>query len=370
MTIKESVNELIQSFQERQGTSKKLIRTLDFEEQVIARLGNPRRYNELGGYREFCKIINLLKKEGKLKNVAKPKPNLKNPSLDVSYWLLPIYNENSWNNEDIARVLRYVDLSFYMKNKKYQTNAEWQMVERIYQFMLVKDKCRIINREERSQMLFNNISLPKNIEAEKFLSTSEGVAFMNRLKLTEKELCCKVVREPFEFWENARALDQHEVLIVEGLPTYNTIKEILLKGFPWIFGPLPYFLIWGEGYRIESTINYLHEITSDVKELKIRYLGDMDYEGFNIYFNLKRKNKDLNIILAHSLYEFLSKHVANFSAKVHKDQRVIYEVLDFLRGELQNNEDVLNIVEILWKEKKRIAQETINLETIFNEGVL
>lgn len=369
MTVKEVFNSLIQSFQEAQGTSKKQIKTIDFEGRIIAKLGNPRKYNELGGYKEFYKQMEFLINEGMLKRVKKPKSNIKTPSLDVTYWLLPKYKENKWSNEDIARLMRYVDLSFYMKHKKHQTDNEMKMVERIHDFMETKNKSQIINREERSLLLFSNINLPNNIEAEKFLSSSEGTALINKLKINLDDLSCKIVREPFTYWKNVNSHNKYNVLIVEGLATYNTIKEILINCHPWHFGPTPQFLIWGEGYRIESTIDYLNELVSDITQLDIHYLGDMDFEGFNIYFNLKQKNHYLNIKLAYPFYKFLSRHSTRYATNVEKAQRISQEVMNHLNEELNEFKEVLDTVQMLWSDKKRIAQEVINLETVFSREV-
>eukprot|EP00130_Batrachochytrium_dendrobatidis_P008382 XP_006683257.1 hypothetical protein BATDEDRAFT_93023 [Batrachochytrium dendrobatidis JAM81] len=216
-------------------------------------------------------------------------------------------------------------------------------------------------------MIFHNVLLPGNIEAEKFLSSSHGGTLMKRLKLSPNDLRFKVVPEPPSYWENPYSSDPNEVLIVEGLATYNTLRECLSYKREWEFGPIPRFLVWGEGYHIETTIDYLAELTDDIQSLAIRYLGDMDYEGYNIFANVKRKKPYLNISLGHSFYSFLSSY-SNYATPVWTHQRVVQDTLELLKEQCKDHPETYQVIEGLWKENKRIAQEIISLETMFQKG--
>lgn len=370
MELVNKMNHLLECIREKQGGSKKILKVDDFEAQVISEIGNPRLYHQLGGYLVFSQYVSELVEDGALEQFSKPVYNGKRPSLHQRYWLLPKYADNQWRQEEIAKMMGYMDLSFYLRNKKYQTEEEWRLVQRIYHFILCKEEKIVINREERSQMIFKNEPLPDNIDAEKFLLSPEGTRLLSRLKLTEKDLKYKIVREPFHYWENKLAPDTHsnETLIIEGLATYNTLKEIMQRELSWNFGPIPRYIIWGEGYRIERTIDYLHEITENPKELVIRYMGDMDYEGYNIFINLKQKNRALNISLAHAFYSFLAFHANEFATSVLTKQRVVESYLPLLEAEFQDYKEVYQTIEDLWRNNKRIAQECLNLETIYRKG--
>lgn len=361
---------LLERFWEIQGKSKKLLKTDEFEITIIKTIGNPRLYHELGGYPVFSRYIKSLVTKGILQEVKQPVQNGKNPSIHKRYWLIPKYEDHHWKKEDMAKMMSFLDLHFYINHKKHQTDAEFKLVNRIYEFMLHRENRVVINREERSLMIFKNEELPANIEAEKFLSSIEGQRLLNRLRLTEEDLLFKIAREPFTHLINERApqTHNHEVLIVEGYPTYHTLKTMIERDLPWNFGPVPRFLIWGEGYRIHRTIDFLYELCLDPQELTIRYIGDMDYEGFNIYIELKRKNAQLTINLAHAFYSFLSHYVNEFAANVLTNQRIDDSYLLILKEEVKEYKEVHEVINYLWKHGKRIPQECINLETIFKKG--
>lgn len=368
--IEEIINHYINSIREKQGGSRKLLRTEKFENEIIVAVGSPRKYSDLGGYKEFHKVINQLNKTGILQEVTTPRYNEKRPRLYDTYWITPKYVENIWNNADIARVMNYLDLGFYLKHKKYQTDFEWKLILILYEFLKNKEKHIEITREERSLMLFKYEQLPDDIEAEKYLSSSHGMSLMNRLRLSPKDLLYKVVHEPFQYWKNEAVHESYlnEVLVVEGLSTYQTLKEALIQKLPWKFGPIPHYLIWGEGYRICSTLEYLTDITDYPTQLIIRYAGDIDYEGFNIYFDAKNKYKDFNISLAHHFYSFLTSLANEAATSVLKKQKIVEKNLHLLQEEFKEDKETFDVIKELWKQRKRIAQECINFETLYFKG--
>ncbi|MFT9849990.1 Wadjet anti-phage system protein JetD domain-containing protein [Aneurinibacillus sp. REN35] len=368
--IEEIINSLITSLREKQRTSRKLLRIEKFENEVIVAIGSARKYHELGGYKKFYEIITQLKKEGVLQDIANPRFNGKRPRLYETYWLSPKYIENTWNKADMAKVMNYLELGFYLRHKKHQTEDEWRKILILYEFVKSKDSYIKITREERSLMLFKNEQLPDDIEAEKYLASSAGARLMNRLQLKPQDLLYIVVHEPFHYWKNEAVPENnlHEVLVIEGLSTYQTLKEVLIRQLSWNFGPIPHYLIWGEGYRICKTLDYLRDITDDPTQLTIRYSGDIDYEGFNIYFDAKNKYRQFNITLAHSFYAFLISFSNEAATNVLTDQNVIERNLFLLQEEFKNHKEVFEGVKALWNERKRIAQECINFETLFIKG--
>jgi hypothetical protein len=370
--MKKILYEILETYLEKQGTSKKLLKMEQIEKDVINLLGSLYKYEETGGYKRFYEEVMLLKEQGILQELSKPSPNWKKPSLHETYWLIPKYTRNEWNKVDIAKVMTYLNIEFYLNNKKYQTLVEWERINILYHFLINKEKHDVVSREERSLMLFKNANLPDEIEPEKFLASIHGQRLLSRLNLTQEDLKFKIVREPFHFWEHKRYPEQHskEVLVIEGLSTYETLKLILSKGLPWNFGPIPRYLIWGEGYRISNTLDYLHELSEYPRDLTIRYSGDLDYEGFNIYLELKQRYKELNVSLAHSFYSFLITFIDGFATTIDKKQRVVDRHLVMLQLEFKDFPETFGGIQKLWKEEKRIPQECLNLETIFNKGGL
>ncbi|TNO91105.1 hypothetical protein FHR08_12170 [Bacillus cereus] len=368
--IKKIINSYITCFREKQGKSKKLLRTERFENDVIMTVGCARKYNELGGYKKFYESIIQLKGEGTLRDLANPRLNGKKPSLHEAYWIVPKYVENTWDKAAMAKVMNYLDLSFYLRKKIYQTEDEWKNILILYEFIKSKDSHKEIKREERSLMLFRSEKFHDDIEAEKYLASSAGSRLMNRLQLKPADLLYKVVHEPFHYWKNEAVPENylHEVLIVEGLSTFQTLKEVLIQQLPWKFGPIPHYLIWGEGYRISKTLEYLNDIISDPTQLTIRYTGDIDYEGFNIYFDAKSKYRDLNILLAYPFYSFLSSFSNEFATNILTEQKVNNKNLFLLQDEFKNYKEVFEVINKLWDERRRIAQECINFDTLFKRG--
>ncbi|MEE6200795.1 hypothetical protein [Bacillus cereus] len=137
--IKKIINSYITCFREKQGKSKKLLRTERFENDVIMTVGCARKYNELGGYKKFYESIIQLKGEGTLKDLANPRLNGKKPSLHEAYWIVPKYVENTWDKAAMAKVMNYLDLSFYLRKKIYQTEDEWKNILILYEFIKSKD---------------------------------------------------------------------------------------------------------------------------------------------------------------------------------------------------------------------------------------
>lgn len=361
----------ISTYREKQGNSRKKIDIENFELHVIKRIGSEEKYKSHGGYKEFYRCILDIKVIGILKPINSCKENNnKKPSLTRFWWIEPKYSSNQWNENTIANLSTLLDITFYIRNKKYQTSEELKKLECLYSYLRNRSTNFTLSREERSLNIFKNISGIFNYEPEKYLSSSEGKTLLNRLKLTYEDLNCEIVREPFMFWINNRASnnDKFEVLIVEGLATYHTLKKILKKGIKCKLGPTPYILIWGAGRRIEGTIHYLHDIVKHPEELVIRYAGDIDYEGLDIFHSLKNKNKNLNIVLATHFYDFSVCYGMDYAKKISTNQRRNDSVFHDIQSEFPKNSTTFSKLQHIWFNKMRIAQEFINFDTLMKEG--
>ncbi|MZL18531.1 Wadjet anti-phage system protein JetD domain-containing protein [Clostridium beijerinckii] len=372
-TLNDIVKKSIEKYRENQGSKKKRIDIDNFEEEIIKILHSQENYNSLGGYREFYSCIKNLENSCIIVSLTSNKDhNSKKPFLSKFWWLMPKYKSNQWDSNTIAKLSTVLDISFYIRNKKYQTIEELDKIMCIYKYLKSSPTSMIIIREERSLSIFNDAAKILNCEPEKFLSSSEGKTLLNRLNLSYNNLNCEVISEPFDFWINStvNSGNKSEVLIIEGLATYNSIKNILKNSIYWKLGTIPYIVIWGAGRQIEGTINYLHDIMPNPHTLRIRYAGDIDSEGLDIFYNLKNKNKHLNIILATHFYDFLITYFFNASKPIITNQRRIFTVLESIKAEFQSNSDVFSKIEYLWFNKLRIPQEFINLETLTKEGWL
>ena len=367
------INETISIHQEKQGSSRKKINIEEFELDIIKRIGSDDKFKASGGYKEFHKCIYHIESTGILKPIDSCKEsNSKKPSLKKFWWLEPKYSSDQWTQNTIAKLSSLLDITFYIRNKKYQTSEELEKLECIYNYLKNHASNFTLNREERSLNIFKNASNLSDHEPEKYLSSSEGKILLNRLKLTYKDLNYEIVREPFIFWINEKVSNNNrsQVLIVEGLATYHTLKKILQQGFEWKLGPTPYILIWGAGRRIEGTIDYLYDIVQHPKKIIIRYAGDIDWEGFHIYYSLKNKNKSLNIALATQFYDFLVSYGLDYSKKISTKQIRVDSVLHGIQEEFLEHSVTFSKLQHLWFNKMRLAQEFINLDTLTKEGWL
>ncbi|MEC0276167.1 Wadjet anti-phage system protein JetD domain-containing protein [Peribacillus frigoritolerans] len=368
--LEESFFEILENMRDKQGSKRSKLLTDRLEKYVIEKIGEEAEYRELGGYKKFCDQIFKMQETNIISKLAKSESNGKKPRLDKVYWLLPKHNKNYWNDVQITMVSNVLNINFFLKNKKYQTPDEWRKIKIIYELMKLREKRIPIIKEERSLMMFNNERWIKGMEAEKWLNSPDGHTIMNRLKIKPEHLHFKEIREPFIYWQNEDCPLHHkkEVLIVENLATFHTMKFLLNQKTLWRFGPIPHLLIWGAGSRIEGTIDYLQDVVKDPLELSIRYAGDIDYEGFAIYYRLKEKNKHLSLSLAIPIYKFMTEHGLKYKSFITKDQRMTIGNLSKLKTELESYPDIYNVLEKLWHERERVAQEVFNIELLISEG--
>lgn len=369
----DTIKNEISIYQEIQGSRRKKIDIENLEQKIFEIFGSSENYNSHGGYKSFCECINTLE----MLNIISPltsckETNGKKPFLKKYWWIEPKYTINEWDSETIAKLSTQLDISFYIRNKKYQTLEELKKLECLYKYLKNATSDYILVREERSLLIFNEISAYLNDEPEKFLSSSEGKGVLNKLNLSYNDLNCEVVREPFDFWisHDIPINQMHEVLIIEGLATYHTLKNILKNNLNWKLGPKPSILIWGAGRKIEGTIDYLYDIVPRPEKLNIRYAGDIDSEGLDIFYNLKKKNKNLNIIIAANFYDFLTSQGLEYSKCIFTNQRKIDSILSEIESEFFECPYAFSIIKSLWFNKMRIPQEFINFETLTKEGLL
>lgn len=360
-------------YQESQGGRRKKIDIENLEQKIVKIFGSHENYKFHGGYKRFCECINNLEMLHIISPLTSCKDtNGKKPVLKRFWWIEPKYTTNEWDSDNIARLSTQLDISFYIRNKKYQTPEEFKKLECLYKYLKNATSDYILVREERSLLIFNEISADLDDEPEKFLSSSVGKTLLNRLNLSYEDLNCEVVREPFDFWisPDIPINQMSEVLIIEGLATYHTLKNILKKNLHWKLGPKPNILIWGAGRKIEGTIDYLYDIVPQPAKLNIRYAGDIDSEGLDIFYNLKKKNKHLNILIATNFYDFLTSHGLGYSKYIFTDQRKIDSVLSEIEPEFLDSPAAFANIKTLWFNKMRIPQEFMNLETLTKEGLL
>ncbi|WP_394139069.1 hypothetical protein [Cytobacillus oceanisediminis] len=347
---------------------RKRIDALVLEKEVKRRVGGLEAYRTAGGYEVFANAVLEFSKKKIITEMVTSGSNNRMPILKKSYWLI---GKKVTDRIDIEKlVIEMGDLIVFPSdkvNKKQIQSQEWLKIKRIYQYLKKtgKQEEKII-REQRSLMLFADLDTG-NIEPEKYLSSSRGKSLLRKLNLTLNDLNCVVIREPYQYWkkDSVPFKDIHDILIVEGLATFNTFRDILKKDTEWTFGERPQMLIYGSGKKILSSFEYGEELFENRTDMVFRYFGDLDPEGYMIYKDLKIRYEDYRICLDVDCYRFMITIGRDFEVKIATDQVMKKSILDEMIQELKNGiPDIEEYLKKLWNKKTRIAQEAMNPETL------
>ena len=121
---------------------------------------------------------------------------------------------------------------------------------------------------------------------EKLLKEREDI--IKKLGLTIQDLKCYETYEPFFYYEN-KEFCKGKILIIENKATFwtiqNAVKTTKYKNI--------YLIIYGEGKKILKSFEFINNFK--LENNIIEYFGDIDYEGINIYEQLKSKYSQYNI---------------------------------------------------------------------------
>jgi hypothetical protein len=338
--------------------SKKRINVKELEELVINSLHTKEEYQKLNGYYSFFDSIQQLNKEGILIPMKKNIANGRNPFLPLYWWYIPAVVESRWDQIRLLQMSDKLNLHYYKSNPSFQTEIEWKRILAVYDFLNNAKNRVVISREERSYELFND---------EKFLSEKKGKNFITRLGLGLEDLKAEIYGEPFVFWlkPGSSLLNINNVLIVENKSFFHTCVKLMKSNQLELN---PQLLIYGEGKHIENSFSFFYEMFPN-KEYNIFYAGDIDPEGWGIYYRLSKNFPHSTFKLAIPLYK---KMIGFFDKANIVDHIKNKKHLDFIKNELDLNgekgleETILN----LWSQKRRIPQEVLTIETLTKGGVI
>lgn len=352
------MNEIVKIYignRQARSSSRCKIRIAELEEFIKAEYADPSAYQRAGGYGKLCGVIAEFVIDGLMEPVKSANGNGRHPELKTMYWFQPASVNALWSDMDIVRVSDRLNITAYIKQPELQTDADWQRIEKVYEFLGKRDSREWATREERSLELFGS---------EKWLSEELGMLFLRRVGMTLEGIKAKVHGEPFVFWPRPGISLKHAecVLVVENLSLFHTLRRVMeLDGS--VLNLRPDLLIYGEGKKIEASLPFLNEITQST-DIKIMYAGDIDPEGWGIYVRLKRKHPSYEIGLALPLYEAMVLNMKTVSAENQKqDASVLHGVLEQLNG--QNGSELLHaLVNLCWLERLRVPQEALTVETL------
>jgi hypothetical protein len=349
------------------GKRRKLNST-DFEKKVKKAIGGFEAYSNDGGYPKFVSAITKCVEKHLLSEMITSKMNKRIPALRENFWIEGRKISNKAENKnpelEMGDILNF---DSYKMNKIPLTSQEYLKIERIYSFLKNDEENHLkVIREERSLMLFYDLDTG-NIEPEKFLSSSKGKSLLHRLGLKIEDLNCEVIRDPYDYWKLPTITfnDINDVLIVEGRATYKTFEKLLSSNSEWLFGTRPQMLIFGGGKAILSSFEYTEVLFGTRKNMNFRYFGDLDPEGYTIYYQLIERYEDYQIFLEPDCYRFIKENAKQYVAKIYKDQVMNINSFLFVSEELDKTVPGIRfLLNELWEKRLRIAQEAINRFTI------
>lgn len=327
----------------------------DLETYIINSYKSNSSYLENGGYLEFAKSINDIEEKGIIKSINASDYNGLNPSLKLRWEIVVKEEKLNWNRSKMMQLSDCLDFTYYINNPIYQTKSEWEYIENIYRFLKVRDIREWASVEERSLELFYD---------EKYLinrkETSKGkYGILKRLKISYEDLKMKKYGEMFIYW-NRGTKDIRRVIVLENHSTFFSYKRVAEEG-RLIFGFEPDILIYGGGNKIENSFSFIEEI-ADISNVQVLYFGDVDSEGFGIYYRLKERYKDIDISLQKEAYNHLINIVDRDYKKISKNKNELYlncfleEVEDYL------DSNTIGKLKDIWNRDLRIPQELIDYE--------
>ncbi|HZK33365.1 MAG TPA: Wadjet anti-phage system protein JetD domain-containing protein [Tissierellaceae bacterium] len=327
----------------------------DLETYIINSYKGSSMYIESGGYKELAECINKSEEKGLIKPINASDYNGLNPPLKLRWEIVLEEEKSNWNRSKMMQLSDYLDFTYYLNNPRYQTQLEWEYIENIYGFLKSRDIRKWASVEERSLELFYD---------EKYLTNRKETlkgryGILRRLKISYEDLKMKKYGEMFIYW-NRGTRDIKRVIILENHSTFFSYKR-LAENENQVFGFKPDILIYGGGNKIENSFSFIEEI-ADISKIQVLYFGDIDSEGFGIYYRLKERYKDINISLQKEAYKHLINIVNREYKKTSKRKNQLY--LDYFLEEVGDYLGINSIRKLkeIWHKDLRIPQELIDYE--------
>ncbi len=257
--------------------------TDDLEKYVYRHL--KQEYHEQGGYDRFHAVMEELTSENKIQPVIARKTN---------GLFLPLYNYYQVRVEEAtveAQLERRLLTSFHPKlTMTFYLKAPDQFQEDMFYLDAINAFLRseshnnlscIVSVNERSFELFGD---------EKWMTSKAGSALLNRIKVDLDVFNCYRTPEPF-FYVKKETVQKTVVnaLILENKDTFHTLRLLFKNGMNCWFGTAFDMLIYGEGKKIISSIEFMDDIEEcRDKTINVYYFGDIDPEGISIFSKLHK----------------------------------------------------------------------------------
>lgn len=212
-----------------------------------------------------------------------------------------------------------------------------------------------VSINERSFQIFN---LEKALKQDRIVKS-----ILNLSPKLEEKLNFYNTPEPFfthYINSEVKNLKVLNILIIENKDTWYTLRKLLNPIERTLFGIDFHILLYGEGKKIIRTSSSLTDFNNAIlggQESIYYYFGDLDYEGINIFNNLVRNNKKLDIRLMRSLYKEMVRLSKMANLPDTKELQRVNKMDVFLKG---FNEEDIKYTKAILEDRKYIPQEIIS----------
>lgn len=357
-TVSQLLLQYLELLMKNKQQQRRKLDTYAAETYIRSSFTESSHYQEAGGYISLHTAMQTFIKQGLLEAISSAKSNGRQPELSISYWIIPLKTEGTWDHLQMLKMSDRLQLHKYREQPILQSVEEWQRIERVYRFLQEKDQRQWVTREERALELF---------QEEKWLSSESGWQFLRRLGLGLTDLKAKVYGEPFVYWPRPEVplSEAKQLLIVENLSMFHTCKRALEQRID-LLGLLPDAIIYGEGKKIEASLPFYKEIFSQ-SAIQLLYAGDIDPEGWSIYARLRAKFPEYPLQLASAIYGSMAELAVEPYQSI-AGQQVNEIHYSYILGELEPASNIsaqaLANIKQCWTSQTRIPQEVITIETL------
>ena len=307
-------------------------------------------------YTEYCELIIKLTKANLIKPIISSGPNGMSPTLYKRYQALK--EEISYDSliNEIKHLNHNFNIEGYIINpSRYNKHRE---------YIIVLDNFLKVNKDILETQVSINERSFQIFHKEKALKEDKDLLSILNLNSNLKEaLNYYYTPEPFFTYEvNVKNNDTSliNILIIENKDTWYTLRKILMPTCNNLFGIDFNLIIYGEGKKIIRSTNSLtdfNEATLPNRKSKYYYFGDLDYEGIDIFKNLRDNNKTLNIQLMVPLYVKMIQLSSGIDLPVTKELQQPKDLNEFLNyfDEVDSNK-----IQRILNNRRYIPQEIIS----------
>ncbi|AMN31212.1 Wadjet anti-phage system protein JetD domain-containing protein [Clostridium perfringens] len=333
----------------------------DFKRKTIS-LDELKDLSQKYEHKEIVELVEKLISSNKIIPIKSSGKTVNIPNIYKKYRIVKEANFDEDLLKEISTFYFSLSTEYYRKNLKVYIKHR-EHVKKINDYLINKSECLKykVSVNERSYEIFTD---------EKFLSSDEGKKILSNLNIDlYKFLNVYKTPEPFCYISLSNKTPQN-ILIVENKDTFVSLMKLLNEGINNILTKEFTTIIYGEGYKIHSSFDYIYEDVTlrflTNKNNKFLYWGDIDKEGFAIYSLFKDKNVNLNISLFKEAYQSMIEKSNEFELGFMKKKQTkeYREVLHELPGETQVF--INNILDF----NKYIPQEILNSNYLRNRSMI